>query len=63
MTARFSNLEKYREAKREVEQRRRVYARLLDEQKMSTQDADRKISIMEEIADEYKELADMERLI
>jgi hypothetical protein len=63
MTARFSNLEKHREAMREVEQRKRVYNRLIDEGKMRKQDADRKIAIMEEIADEYKELADMERLI
>jgi len=57
-----SALEKHREALREVAYRNQVYERLIQAQKMSRSEALRKISIMQEIADEYRELADKERL-
>jgi hypothetical protein len=63
MAAKFSNLEKQREAQREVAYRKQVYDRLISAQRMSRQDADRKIAIMQEIADEYRELVKAERLI
>jgi len=58
-----SALEKHREATREVAYRQQVYERLIGAQKMSRREADRKISIMQEIADEYRELAEKERLL
>ena len=57
-----SALEKHREALREVEMRKQVYQRRVDSQLMSKRDAERKISIMEEIAEDYRLLADQERL-
>jgi hypothetical protein len=47
---------------REVAYRQQVYERLIGAQKMSRSEATRKISIMQEIADEYRALADKERL-
>lgn len=47
---------------REVNYRKQVYERLINAQKMSRGDAERKIAIMQEIADEYRALADKERL-
>ena len=49
----FTNAEKKIEAQREVQQRRRVYRRLVENCKMSQADADRQIAIMQEIADDY----------
>ena len=49
----FTNAEKKIEAQREVQQRRRVYRRLVENGKMSQADADRQIAIMQEIADDY----------
>lgn len=57
-----SALEKHREAMREVGYRRQVYERRVAAQQMSRSEADRKIAIMQEIADEYRELAEKERL-
>jgi hypothetical protein len=59
----YSALEKHKEALREVDQRKKVYQRLIDKGSMSRSDADRKIAIMQEIAAEYKKLAEMEQLI
>ena len=58
-----SALEKHREAKREAEMRRRTYKRRIDSGSMTSADAVRKISIMQEIADEYGEMAEAERSI
>jgi hypothetical protein len=55
----YSALEKHREAAREMEMRKTVYARL----RMSPSEAKRKIEIMEEIANDYRALADKERLL
>jgi hypothetical protein len=56
--ARFSNAEKQREAAREVVYRRKVYARMVTEGKMHQVEADRRIAIMEEIAEDYFTLAE-----
>ena len=61
MIIRHSNLEKHREATREVIRRKNVYARCVGSAKMDPRDAQRKISIMQEIADEYLARADQER--
>lgn len=58
-----SAFEKHREAKRELEMRRQVFKRRVDAGNMSASDAARKISIMQEIADEYAEMAEAERLV
>ena len=58
-----SALEKHREALRETGMRREVYKRRVDAGAMTTKDAARKISIMQEIADEYAEMAEAERLV
>jgi hypothetical protein len=47
-------------AQREVEQRRRVYARLMHEGKMSVQFATRQIEIMEAIAMDYQTQVEIE---
>ncbi len=49
----FTNKEKADCAKREVGQRRKVYARLVAQQKMAQADASREIALMQEIADDY----------
>jgi hypothetical protein len=61
---RFTNAEKQREAAREVVYRRKVYARMIDEGKMHQVESDRRIAIMEEIAEDYftKAEADAPRL-
>ena len=56
--ARFSNAEKQREAAREVVYRRKVYARMVAEGKMHEVEADRRIAIMSEMADDYFALAE-----
>jgi hypothetical protein len=50
-------------AERELKQRYRVYARLVDKEKMTQQQADREIELMEEIAADYRALAEKERLL
>lgn len=54
----FSNAEKYREAAREVSFRRRVYARLIGENRMAADVADKRIAIMTEIAEDFRRLAE-----
>ena len=61
---RFTAAEKSHEARRELEKRREVYSRLVDLQRMSRRDADRKLALMEEIAADYQQLAaQTERLL
>lgn len=55
----FTNEEKYIEATREVKMRKSVYART----GMNPVEAKYKIEIMQEIADDYAKLAEVERLI
>lgn len=45
--------EKFETAKREVAYRRRVYARLIANGRMTQQKADREIAVMQAIADDY----------
>ena len=63
MTAQYSALEKHREALREVELRKSVYERWIAMGGMSGSEAERKIAIMQEIADEYEKAAEKERLL
>lgn len=49
----ITNKDKQREAEREVAQRRRVYPRLIDNGKMTKEQATRQIAIMVEIAGDY----------
>ena len=55
----FTAEQKRKEALREVEMRKTVYARSL----MSPHEAKFKIEIMQEIADDYDKLAQKERLL
>lgn len=49
----FTNAQKKIEAQREVQQRLRVYRRLVENCKMSQADADHQIALMQEIAEDY----------
>ena len=49
----FTAREKQAEAHREVSYRRRVYARMVADGRMTQQKADRAIAIMEQIAADY----------
>jgi hypothetical protein len=57
--SRYTADDKHREALREVALRKRVYARM----QMNDQESKRRVEIMQEIADEYSELAQRERLL
>jgi hypothetical protein len=57
--SRYTAEDKQREALREVALRKRVYARM----QMNDQESQRRIGIMQEIADDYGELAQLERLL
>jgi hypothetical protein len=59
----FTAEDKYQEALREVEMRQEVFARLVTAGNMSEQLSKRRIAIMQEIADHFKELAKKERLL
>jgi hypothetical protein len=56
----FTAREKATEARREEGYRRRVYARLVGEGKMKGHDADQRIALMQEIAEDYAALAEAE---
>ncbi|WP_018266481.1 hypothetical protein [Methylosinus sp. LW4] len=58
----FSSSEKLKEVERELAQRRRVYPRLIDANKMSRATADRQTLILEAIRDDYRRKAEEERL-
>jgi hypothetical protein len=57
--SRYTAEDKHREALREVALRKRVYARM----QMNDQESKRRTEIMQEIADDYRELAQRERLL
>ena len=59
----FTATEKLKCLEREVAYRKRVYARMVAEKKMTETLADRQISIMEQIADDYRPQAASELLI
>ena len=52
--SRFSDQQKYEAAAREVRFRQRVYARRVAAEKMTKEQADREIAVMEEIAQDYR---------
>jgi hypothetical protein len=56
----FTAADKAKCATREVEQRRRVYPRLVESRRMKQAEADREITIMEAIAADYTAQADAE---
>lgn len=58
--SKFTALEKFQCADREVKQRRHVYGRLVANGKMTETFAERQTAIMEEIADEYRVKAEAE---
>ena len=60
MNRKFTARELSAEAQREVIQRQRVYARLVDQGKMRAADADRWLTMMRQIRDEYDEIAKKE---
>jgi hypothetical protein len=59
----FAASEKLKCLEREIAYRKRVYARLVTEKKMTETLAIKQISIMEEIADDYRAPAERELLI
>ena len=59
----FSNEHKAKEARREVTYRQFVYSKQVAAGKMSEMEAQRKIAIMTQIAEDYEKLAELERLI
>lgn len=62
MNQQFTNAEKQAEAEREVKMRYQVYARHSADGQLSQREK-RWIAIMQEIAAEYRELAERERLL
>ena len=59
----FTNDEKYKAASREVDQRGRVYKRLVETGKMTQQKADYEIEVMEAIASDYAKLKAKDLLV
>lgn len=60
MADRFTARQKQRAAAREVAQRQRVYARLVEDGKMKQADADMQIAVMSAIEVDYRKAADAE---
>jgi hypothetical protein len=59
----FTAEEKFKCAAREWEMRRRVYPRWIEQGRMAQEKSAREIALMAEIADDYRELAAMERFV
>jgi hypothetical protein len=59
----FTATEKLKCLEREVVYRKRFYARMVAEKKMTEQLAIKQISIMEQIADDYRPMAEKELLL
>lgn len=59
----FSAADKLEAAERELKYRRRVYERRIADGKMTQALADRQIGVMSAIADDYRALAQKERLL
>ena len=57
----FTAQEKHAEAVREVEMRKQVYEGLVRATSLSQHEADRRIALMREIAEDYSQLAEKER--
>lgn len=60
---RFTETDKQIAANRELHYRRRVYPGLVQRGKMTQQQADREIALMEAIRDDYTKIVHGERLI
>lgn len=60
MSDRFTARQKQQAASREVVQRKRVYQRLVDTNRMKPEDAEREIAIMQSIEADYRKIADAE---
>ena len=60
MTGPITARSKFECARREVEQRQRVYPRLVAAEKMTAQFADRQLEVMAAIAEDYRALAELE---
>ena len=58
----YTAAEKHADAAREVRLRQKVYDRLVNANSMSMEAAKRRIAIMTEIAEDYRQLAKKERL-
>jgi len=56
----FTAEQKFQEAAREVNFRRRVYERLIGEGSMKREEAQRRIDIMSQIAEDYRTKAELE---
>jgi hypothetical protein len=54
----FTNADKWKEAEREVRYRQRVYGRLVADKGMRQEVADKRIAIMQAIAEDYRKLAE-----
>ena len=52
--SRFSDQQKYEAAAREVRFRQRVYARRVEAQRMTQEQADREIAVMAAMAEDYR---------
>lgn len=63
MSAPFTAAEKLAAVEREIGLRRHVYARRVDEGRMSRKLADAQIAVMEAIAEDYRALEAKERLL
>jgi hypothetical protein len=59
----FTAKEKHDEAIREVEMRKSVFPRWVTMGRLTQREADRRIAIMAEIADDYRKLANREQLL
>lgn len=57
VAGKFSNAEKLRELDREIEQRHRVYKRLIAKGTLSRETATRQIAILSAVADDYRDKA------
>lgn len=57
----YSNHDKAKEALREAGQRRSVYPRWVEDGRITAKEAARRLSIMIEIADEYRRLAEEDK--
>ncbi len=59
----MTNEEKHQCAERELKFRERVYGRLVDQKKMSSEKAAYEIMCMMAISDDYRRLAEKDRLL
>ena len=58
----ISARDKWKEAQRELELRKRVYPRFIDNGKLTLKEARRQIAVMEAIAEDFRQLAEHEEV-